>query len=100
MSRRKYRGKKQNPLSMLMVFFVLLVMTVAVGVRCHGLKEKQEGLELRKAELQQQIEMEQARTQELEELRKYVQTDSYAEKIAEEKLGLVHGGEIIFRMEK
>ena len=36
----------------------------------------------------------------LEELKKYVQTDSYVEEIAEEKLGLVHNGEIIFKTTK
>ena len=35
-----------------------------------------------------------------EELKKYVQTDSYVEEIAEEKLGLVHNGEIIFKTTK
>ena len=53
---------------------------------------------MRQAEaLSQQIEEEQARTQEIEDLKQYMLTDEYAEQAAREKLGLVKENEIIFR---
>ena len=51
-------------------------------------------------EIAQEYKAGQKRAEELEELKKYVQTDSYVEEIAEEKLGLVHNGEIIFKTTK
>ena len=56
---------------------------------------------MRQAEaLSQQIEEEQARTQEIEDLKQYMLTDEYAEQAAREKLGLVKENEIIFQEEK
>ena len=43
---------------------------------------------------------EQARTQEIEDLKQYMLTDEYAEQAAREKLGLVKENEIIFQEEK
>ncbi len=40
---------------------------------------------------------EQARTEEIKELKEYMQTDEYAEQAAREKLGLVKENEIIFQ---
>ena len=47
--------------------------------------------------LDAQIEKEQNRTLEIEELGKEVQTKGYIEDIAREKLGLVYEGEILFK---
>ena len=47
--------------------------------------------------MEQQIEEEKARAEEIEELREYVGTDQYVEDIAREKLGLVHENEIILK---
>lgn len=38
-----------------------------------------------------------ARTQEIEEYRKYTQTKKYVEEVAKDKLGLVKEGEIIYK---
>ena len=51
------------------------------------------------AELEEQIEEEQARAKEIAELEKYVGTDEYVEEVAKEKLGLVYEDEIIFKAE-
>lgn len=97
MSRRRYRGKKQNRFGMFLVSLVAVMMMLMVSVKCVELKDKQEVLLSRQEEIQSQIATEQARTEELAELKKYVQTDSYVEEVAEDKLGLVHKGEIIFK---
>ena len=50
--------------------------------------------------LEQQIAGEEKRTEEIEEYRKYTTTKKYAEEVANDKLGLVHDGEIIFKEKK
>jgi cell division protein DivIC len=50
----------------------------------------------RAAVLKQSIEEETERTQEIQELKEYMQTDAYVEEIAREKLGLVKDNEIVF----
>ena len=89
MSRRRYRGRRQNRSGMFLVSTVVIVLMLMVSIKCVELKEKQDQYVVRQEELKQQIADEEARAEELEELKKYVQTDSYVEEIAEEKLGLV-----------
>ena len=100
MSRRRYRGRRQNRSGMFLVSTVVIVLMLMVSIKCVELKEKQDQYVVRQEELKQQIADEEARAEELEELKKYVQTDSYVEEISEEKLGLVHNGEIIFKTTK
>ena len=59
------------------------------------LKESLAGYETRAEALSQQIEEEQARTQEIEDLKQYMLTDEYAEQAAREKLGLVKENKVL-----
>ena len=54
----------------------------------------------REKALQEQIDAENARTEEIEEYRKYTQTKKYVEEVAKDKLGLVNEGEIIYKPEE
>lgn len=100
MSRRSYRNKKQNRFGMFMVSLVVVMMMLVVSVKCVELKNKLDESTVRKEELQAQLAEEEARTEELKELKKYIQTDSYVEKVAQEKLGLVHSDEILFKIKR
>lgn len=53
--------------------------------------------EQKTVELQQQIESENQRTEDIDNMQEYMQSDEYAEKVAREKLGLVKDGEILFK---
>ena len=86
-----FRKKRQNRLGMFLVLTVVLMLLVVVSFKSVELKQKQE-----KA-LQEQIDAENARTQEIEEYRKYTQTKKYVEEVAKDKLGLVKEGEIIYK---
>ena len=98
MSRRvAFRGKRQNRLGMFLVS-VVVVMLLVVYVNSFLLKQKQDTYKEREAELDELIAAEEQRTTELEELRKYTQTQAYIEEVAKEKLGLVKEGEIVFKM--
>lgn len=99
MSRRvAFRGKRQNRLGMFLVSAVVLMLLVVVTVNSITLRQKQETYLAREAELDAMIEEEELRAAELEEFRKYTQTQAYIEEVAKEKLGLVKEGEIIFKM--
>lgn len=100
MNRRVLRTKGQNRFGMFLVTLVVLMLLVVVSVSCVQLKNKQDAYQARLTELQNQIAAEEERTTELEELRKYTQTNAYIEEIAKEKLGLVHPGEIIFKIKR
>lgn len=99
MSRRvAFRGKRQNRLGMFLVSVVIIMLLVVVSVNSFLLKQKQDVYAAREAELDALIVAEEQRTIELEEFKKYTQTQAYIEEIAKEKLGLVREGEIVFKM--
>ena len=52
------------------------------------------------AQLQNKIDAEEARTQDIADLEAYMQTDEYAEQVCKDKLGLVYEDEIIFKPEE
>ena len=99
----KKRRKKTigyNHLGMFGISLIVLVLMLFLMVQSRDLKEVLAGYETRAEVLSQQIEDEQARTQEIEDLKEYMLTDDYAEEAAREKLGLVKENEIIFQEEK
>ena len=100
MKRIRRRSKKQSRFDFSLVLAVLVLLIVLVAFAGRDLQKKQDAYALQKTELQMQIAQEEERAKELEELKKYVQTDSYAEEVAQDKLGLVHSDEILFKLQK
>lgn len=102
MARRKvaYRKRNQNRLSMLLVTLVVLLIMVVVAVRSVSLRQKLEQVTAQEAGLNAQIEDERERTEEIAEYEKYTQTKKYVEEVAQDKLGLVYEGEILFKEEE
>lgn len=97
--RPAYRKRRHNRLGMMLVTLCVLMMTVVVGVSSIDLKAKQKKYAAQEQALDQQIEEELARTEDLQEYEKYTRTDAFVEEMAKDKLGLVYDGEIIFRSE-
>ena len=64
------------------------------------LQEKLAGYDAKAESLQQDIEDEQARTEEIDKLKRYMETDEYAEGVARERLGLVKDNETVFKKEQ
>ena len=64
------------------------------------MKQKNASYQEEIAQLEKQMEAEEARSEEIEELKEYVQSDEYAEQVAKDKLGLVYEDEIIFKPEE
>ena len=101
-SEKKRRKKTigSNHLGMFGISLIVLILMLSLMVQSRELKESLAGYETRAEALNQQIEEEQARTQEIKELKEYMLTDEYAEQAAREKLGLVKENEIIVQEEK
>ena len=64
------------------------------------LRQKRESYREREQALQEQIDAEEERAEQIEEYRKYTQTKKYVEEVAKDKLGLVNEGEIIYKPEE
>ena len=88
---REQRRKRQKRSAILGMVFAMLVV-VGLGVLLwNGKKNK---------ELQEPVDEEKQRTEELNEYKKYVQTKKFAEEIAKDKFGLIYPDEIIFKGKK
>ena len=97
---RKARYKKrgfQNKAGIILTTTVVLLLVITVSIKGYGLKQKADALHEKEAQLQEQIEEEQARSEEIAEYERYTHTRKYIEDTAKEKLGLIYPGEIIFK---
>ena len=85
---------------MFLVTLVVLMIMLVVAVKSVELQQK---LDIKAQELrllQEQIDAENARAEQIREFGKEVQTKGYIEDVAREKLGLVYEGEILFKEQK
>ena len=104
MGNSKKRKKKKkvgyNSLGMIAIALVVLVLLGGLMLESNDLKERLTVYDAKAATLQQQIEDEQTRTEEIDKLKKYMETDEYAEEVAREKLGLVKDNETVFKKQQ
>lgn len=84
---------------MMGIAVVVLVLLVVLQIQSQKLTVKNSDYRVQKAELEQQIKDEKVRAGEIKDLKKYIDSDEYIEKIARDKLGLVYEDEIIFKAE-
>ena len=104
-SKKKRKTKRNrkigyNSLGMIAIALVVLVLLGGLMLESNDLKERLTGYDAKAATLQQQIEDEQTRTEEIDKLKKYIDTDEYAEEVAREKLGLVKDNETVFKKQQ
>lgn len=101
MARKKaaYRKRQQNKFSMLLVTLVLIMIMVVVSLSGRKLREKIDAVSETQAHYEKLLREEEKRKQEIEEFGKYTQTKKYVEEVAQDKLGLVYEGDIIFKQE-
>ena len=92
--RKKRKGSNRGVTS---IGFIVLILLVIRSVQSQGRKEKRKGYAAQQEELQQKIDSETARTDEIKKLEEYKNTTEYVEEIAKDKLGLVYKDEIIFK---
>lgn len=96
MSKRIKTRKKSNKLGIIGIVTVVALMGVLLFSRISDKRAELNELKEKEAQLQQQLNDEQKRSEELEEKRIYVKTKKYVEDIAKQ-LGLVYPNEIIYK---
>ncbi|MGN0429875.1 MAG: septum formation initiator family protein [Acetatifactor sp.] len=102
MARKKaaYRKRQQNKFSMLLVTMVLVMIMVVVSISGRKLREKIDAVSETQTRYEKLLQEEEKRKQDIEEFGKYTQTKKYVEEVAQDKLGLVYEGDIIFKQEQ
>ena len=91
------RRKQSNFISFALVAIVVLLIAFIIFLKSIEIKSKLSAYTSREEALDSQIAEEEERSLDIDELEKYVQTKAYAGEQAQEKLGLVSEGEIVFR---
>ncbi len=92
-----FRKRKQNKFAIITISIAVAMLLIVVTIDGMRLSKKYQKNLDELAELRESISAEEIRTKELVEFEKYTKTKKYAEEVAEDKLGLVHDDEIIFK---
>lgn len=80
-----------------MALIVVAVLGVFVYCRVTYVQAVESSYEEQERQLQQQIEEQERRSQELADYEAYMDTMEFIEDMAESRLGMIHKGEVIFR---
>lgn len=94
MSIRRSSKKRGGTLSVAVIVVAFLIVMVFQIVQ---LKNKETAYAQQTAELNKQLKEETERTDEINALADYMQSDQYIEDMAKSKLGLAYDNEIIFK---
>ena len=95
--KKKKRKISYSQLGMLAIAAIVLLLLGGLMLESGKLKSRLVVYDTKAGTLQEELEEEQGRTEEIEKLKKYMQTDEYAEEVARNKLGLVKDNEIVFQ---
>lgn len=99
MKKKRRKRRNGNFRGMCCISAVVLVLLAVFAVKNHDLKQANAAYSAELAQIQQDIENEKTRTEEIEEMKEYMQSDEYAEQVAKDKLGLAYEDEIVFKPE-
>ena len=100
---KKIQRKKKtgyNRLGMLTIAVTVLMLLGILMMQSRDISDKIAVYDARAAALEQDLEEQKSRTEEIDKYKAYMKTDEYAEQVARERLGLVKDNEIIFEEEK
>lgn len=96
-SRRVRRDRWANRMAILGITLVVICLAVVINAKGASLRKMDLEYMVRQQNLQEQIDAESRRADELQEYKVYVKTKEYAEEVAKEKLGLVKPDEILLK---
>ena len=82
------------------ISIIAVFLLGALAVESVNMRERVAVYEAKAAELKEKIAGEHARTKEIDELKKYINTDKYAAKVARNKLGFIKSNETFFEEKK
>ncbi len=97
---RNTRKKEKRKNGLKIIAVAVLVLFGVITYSSIELQAEKRALEKQKSELEEELQTEQERSEELEEQRAYMQTVRYIEEIARKVLGLVYPDETILRPEE
>ena len=86
-----------NRMGMLAIAMVVCILLAGLVYESRTLQNRIAIYDARAEELEESIQAEKDRTEEIDELKEYMQTDEFAEEVARDKLGLVKDNEIVFK---
>ena len=100
---RRNRKKKHSFLAdraaIIAISCVVALLAVFLLISGHNLKKQIEANDVEKESLEEQIEAEESRTEKIQSLEDYYNSEDYIRQQAQDKLGLVEDGQIVFRSE-
>ena len=88
---------RQNKKTMIGIILVVVALMAVLLVMSRRLQTRIQAGQEEISSLSEQTEQENQRTEDINSLQEELQSDSYKEEYAKEKLGLIKDGEIIFR---
>lgn len=97
MTKTRRAMKRRKRLELKLITLTVLCLLVVASFGKMKLLNKNEAYQQREEQLLAEIAAEEQRTEEIEDLKKYVQTKKYVEDVAKERLGLVYENEILFK---
>lgn len=97
MTKTKRAMKRRKRLELRLVMLTVLCLLVVASFGKIKLRNKNESYRAKEEALMAELKDEEERSEEIEDLKKYVQTKKYVEDIAKERLGLVYEDEILFK---
>lgn len=100
---KRRKSKKRianNYIGMAVISAVVLLLLGGLAMQSQSLRNRIAYYDAQAAELQQQIDDEKERTEEIDKRKEYMQTDEYAAEVARDRLGLVKSNETVFEEEK
>ena len=91
------KRRSQSRIAMISITFVVGLLFVGMMGKSVALESQLSSYNSQIDDLDRQIEEEEGRTTEIDDLKEYMKTDEYVEETAREKLGLVKEHEIVFK---
>lgn len=95
-NKRKLQERRYRR-SMQMIAFVIVIFAFTLGVSGATMHAKNSEYEELIYKLEQQLQEEEQRTQEIADFEEHTTTDEYIEEVAKEKLGMAYPDEIILK---
>lgn len=101
MRKEKLQGRRpSNKLVGLAVIVMVAALVLAINAGSRETKAKNDRDSAKIEQLENEIEQEKQRSEQLEEYAKYVNTKQFVEEVARDKLGLIYPDEKVFKNEE
>lgn len=90
-------SKNKKRFEIRIITFTILCLLVVASFGKMKLRSKNDVYIEKENIITAQLEEEKQRTEEIKELKKYMETKKYVEEVAKERLGLIYSDEILFK---